>query len=125
MPLQRFAGKLKEAWALAETSSKMLRREWQERNYYPENYNGNTGRCSGSPHYNWGTLMGTVALNEMIELTPDAVTFGRTCAPDGTGLKGIRLDGHIYDVLKKDGRIIVSRDGELIAEEAGGVTLKR
>ena len=121
----RRAGKLEEAWALAETSSKMLRREWQERNYYPENYNGNTGRCSGSPHYNWGTLMGTVALNEMIELTPDAVTFGRTCAPDGTGLKGIRLDGHIYDVLKKDGRIIVSRDGELIAEEAGGVTLKR
>ena len=58
-------------------------------------------------------------------ITPDAVTFGRTCAPDGTGLKGIRLDGHIYDVLKKDGRIIVSRDGELIAEEAGGVTLKR
>ena len=40
-------------WVLAETSSRMLRREWQERNYYPENYNGETGRCSGSPHYNW------------------------------------------------------------------------
>lgn len=121
----RRSGKLEEAWALAETASSMLRREWQERNYYPENYNGNTGRCSGSPHYNWGTLMGVIALNEMLELTPETATFGKSAAPDGTGLKGIRLDGHVYDVLKKDGKVIVSRDGEKIAEEVGCVTIKR
>ena len=121
----RRAGRLKEAWALAETSSRMLRREWQERNYYPENYNGDAGRCSGSPHYNWGTLMGTIALNEMVELTPDTVTFGKTCAPDGVGLKGIHLDGHVYDVLKKDEKTVVSQDGNVIAAQTDCVTLKR
>ena len=69
--------------------------------------------------------MGTIALNEMVELTPDTVVFGKTCAPDGVGLKGICLDGHIYGVLKKDGKTVVSRDGKVIAEQEGCVTLKR
>lgn len=121
----RRAGKLQEAWQLAESSSAMLRREWEERGYYPENYNGDTGRCSGSPHYNWGTLMGLIALEEMMQLTPMHVTFGKTCAPDGTGLTGIRLDGHLYDVLLQDGRVIVHRDGALVADMPGCVTLER
>ena len=121
----RRSGHLREAWELAETSCDMLMREWRERNFYPENYNGDTGRCSGSPHYNWGTLMGTIAMNEFVELTTDTVVFGRTFAPDGTGLIGIRLDGHVYDVEKRDGRIVVRRDGTLIADAPGPVTLKR
>ena len=121
----RRAGQLEAAWALAESASGMLRREWQENRRCPENYNGNTGRCSGSPHYNWGTLMGVVALNELMELEPDRVTFGRTDAPDGTGLRGIALDGHRYDVLLEGGLTRVWRDGSLAGENRGPVTLER
>ena len=121
----RRCGRLREAWELAETSSAMLLREWRENNFYPENYNGDTGRCSGALHYNWGTLMGTIALNEFLELTPETAVFGNTCAPDGNGLSGVRLDGHIYDVVKRDGRVIVRKDGDLLADNPGPVTLRR
>ena len=121
----RRAGWLDEAWALAQTASGMLLREWRENNYCPENYNGDTGRLSGSPHYNWGTLMGEIALSEFLQLTPDALIFGDTHAPEGTGLCGIEVDGHRYDVQIQGGQVIVWRDGTECARGKGKLELKR
>lgn len=121
----RRAGWLNEAWALAQTAGGMLLREWSENNYCPENYNGDTGRLSGSPHYNWGTLMGEIALSELMQLTPDALIFGHTQAPDGTGLRGIAVDGHVYDVQIENGLVTVWRDGAQCARGEGPVRIKR
>lgn len=121
----RRAGYKQAAWELAESSAQMLAREWKENNYCPENYNANTGRCSGSLHYNWGSLMGILAMNEFVRFEPGKVVFGDTCAPDGNGLCNILIDGHYYTVMKKKGKTVVERDGKEICKTEGKYMINR
>ena len=107
----RRSGHKAEAWELAESSARMLGREWKENCFCPENYNADTGRCSGSPHYNWGSLMGIMAMNEFISFEPRRVIFGDTLAPDGNGVENVPIDGHLYSARRENGKIIVKKDG--------------
>lgn len=119
------AGEQKLAWELAVKAGRMLSREWKERGFSPENYNAYTGRCSGSPHYNWGVLMGLLLLEELVEFREDEVIFGNCFAEDGTGLVNINVDGQFYDLQLKDGKTIVSCEGRIIGEGRGTVSIHR
>ena len=113
------------AWEFALKAADMLAREWRENGYAPENYNAYTGRCSGSPHYNWGVLMGLPFLEELVEFKEDTVIFGNVYAEDGLELSNILVDGHRYNMQITQGMTTVWRDGKKVAEGPGRVAIAR
>lgn len=119
------AGEQKLAWELAVKAGSMLSREWKEKGFCPENYNAYTGRCSGSPHYNWGVLMGLPLLEELVEFREEKVIFGNRFAENGTALANINVDGSLYDMQIREGKTIVSCEGRIIGESSGTVCINR
>ena len=103
----------------------MLAREWSENGFTPENYNAYTGRCSGSPHYNWGVLMGLPLIEELVNFKEDRLIFGNPLAPDGTELNNILADGNYYNMKVENGVTNVWRNGVLIAQAPGCAEIYR
>ncbi len=62
------AGMKPETAALAESSRRLLLKEWEERGHVHENYNGTTGEGCDVPNsnnfYHWGGLLGYIAVRE-------------------------------------------------------------
>lgn len=112
-------------WEFAERVGRMLAREWEEKGFIPENYSAITGRCSGAAHYNWGVLMAIPLLCETVEVAHDRITFGNPHAPVGSAVENIPLDGHLYSVFVTEEGTAVLRDGILLAEGRGHVTVLR
>ncbi len=103
----------------------MLAKEWECNGFCPENYSGITGEGAGSPHYNWGMLMGMLMLEELVEYEEKQVIFGNPLAPDGTHLNNILADGKRYSMIVKDGRTEVYCGTELTARSEGRVYVDR
>jgi len=118
-------GEAKLAWEFAVKAGRMLQREWSERGYTPENYNGYTGRCSGAEHYNWGVLMGLPLLEELVSFREDKVIFGNLLAEDGTELRNIPVDGRRYDMKIENGVVSVYCDGSCVAKGRGTAEIAR
>ena len=119
------AGENKLAWELASRAAAMLAKEWECNGFCPENYSGITGEGAGSPHYNWGMLMGMLMLEELVEYEENQVIFGNPLAPDGTHLNNILVDGKRYSMIVKDGRTEVYCGTELTARSEGRVYVDR
>lgn len=119
------AGEKELAWELAVRAARMLAEEWDKNGFCPENYSGITGKCSGSPHYNWGMLMGLPLLEELVEFREDSVIFGNPLATDKTSLKNILVDQKRYDMLIDAGVTTVYLGETIVAKEKGRVRLKR
>lgn len=119
------AGEKELAWELAVRAARMLAGEWKKNGFCPENYSGITGECSGSPHYNWGMLMGLPLLEELVEFREDSVIFGNPLAPDKTSLKNVLVDGKRYDMRIESGVTAVYQGDILVAKEKGCVRLER
>ena len=119
------SGERELAWEFANKVGAMLAREWTEKGFTPENYNGYSGRCSGAPHYNWGVLMGLPLLEELVTFTEDEVIFGNPLAPDGTELSNVLVDGRYYSLTVQDGVTTVCCDGVCVARKQGTVAIPR
>lgn len=119
------SGEATLAWEFARKAGRMLAREWSENGFYPENYSGFTGRCSGATHCNWGVLMGLLLLEELVCFCEDTVIFGNPLAEDGTELWNIPIDGRLYGLQIRDGVTAVYCDGVRVAEDRGTVELPR
>lgn len=119
------SGEAALAWEFANKVGFMLAREWKDKGFTPENYNAYTGRCSGSGHYNWGVLMGLPLLEELVSFREDRIVFGNPRAADGTELSNILADGQYYSMKIENGKTIVWRNGECLAEQPGYVEILR
>ena len=119
------AGEDELAWKLAWKAAAMLEKEWKENGFVPENYNAITGRCSGSPHYNWGVLMGLPLLEELAEFGEHEIRFGNPLIKGELELRNIPADGHRYGIKVKNGMTRVYRDGALVAEGKGKISIRR
>lgn len=119
------AGERELAWTFAQKAAGMLAREWSEHGYSPENYNAITGRNSGSPHYNWGVLMGLPLLEELVEYQEDRVIFGNPYAEEGTCLSNIPVDGRYFDMRVENGITKIESEGKIVAEGEGRIEIKR
>ena len=60
------AGMTEEMRALADSSRRLLLKEWEEHGHVHENYNGTTGEGCDKPNsnnfYHWGGLLGYIAV---------------------------------------------------------------
>lgn len=119
------AGEDKLAWEFAGKAAKMLVKEWKENGFVPENYSAITGECSGSPHYNWGVLMGLPLLEEIAEFEEDKIYFGNPCIDEELELDNLLADGHRYKVVIKNGETSVYRDQVLLEKKKGRVAVNR
>ena len=115
----------KIAWEFAKKAASMLAKEWKENGFTPENYHAVTGECSGSPHYNWGVLMGLPLLEELVEFEENEIIFGNFWADEDIELWNIPADNHKYGMIIHNGETEVYRDGKLIRKGEGKIKIKR
>lgn len=119
------AGEDEIAWKIAKKAASMLVREWRENGFVPENYSAITGKCSGSPHYNWGVLMGLPLLEEFVDFEENELIFGNSWVDEDVELWNIPADGHRYGMKINNGETKVYRDGALLEKGYKKIKIKR
>ncbi len=115
----------KVALEYAEKNYDLFMDDWRQNQHDDEQYHAWGGNGGGDIHYTWGALLCLAGLEQYIDANPwDDFRFG-ALAPSGPGeFRGVKLNGHVYDVSIGPDLTRLVRDGATRFQADSGVVVR-
>ena len=116
----------KVALEYAQKSYNLFMDSWKGGQEDNEQYHAWGGNGGGNTHYTWGALLPLVALEQYADMNPwDGLRFGALNPASDGEFRGIRWEGHVYDVRVGPHETAMKRDGTVRFEADVGVVIRQ
>jgi len=113
------------ALQFAQKSYDLYMADWRGPQHDDEQYGANGGNGGGDPHYTWGALLPEIALDQYIDVNPwEGLRFGVLKPPAGGEFRGVRWNGHSYDVTVGPDKTALVRDGKVCLEANAAIVVR-
>jgi hypothetical protein len=109
----------------AQKSYDLYMEDWRGPQHDDEQYGAAGGNGGGDPHYTWGALLPQLALDQYADVNPwEGLRFGALSPAKSGEFRGVRWNGHTYDITIGPDKTGLARDSKVRFEANAGVVVR-